>query len=182
MVEFEIEPLIGWDVYLFRCKSFFDERGAFQRLLCQRQLSACHLNFNVEQINHSFTVQKGTVRGMHFQKAPSTEAKIVQCIGGAVFDCVVDLRQQSTTYGQSYCVKLGPKQEFSGIYIPNGFAHGFQSLSSNVSLVYMHSDFFDPKLEGGVNCLDSCLGFEWPLAITSISKRDAALPNLGELV
>jgi dTDP-4-dehydrorhamnose 3,5-epimerase len=126
-------------------------------------------------MNHSFTAEKGTVRGMHFQHPPHAEIKMVRCIAGAVFDVVVDLRKDAETFLQWYGVELSAENK-QMIYIPEGFAHGFQTLTENVELIYHHTEFYTPEAEAGLLYNDVALNINWPLPITNLSERDTKHP------
>ena len=132
----------------------------------------------IAQINHTFTQRQGTVRGMHFQRAPHAEMKLVNCIRGTVFDVAVDLRASSETFLRWHAEELTPDNGRS-LLIPEGFAHGFQALSDDCELVYLHSAAYAPGAEAGVNPLDPRLGVCWPLPITEMSTRDAGHPMLN---
>jgi dTDP-4-dehydrorhamnose 3,5-epimerase len=129
------------------------------------------------QVNHSVTAARGTVRGLHFQHAPNTEAKLIRCLRGAVFDVAVDLRGNSSTYGHWYGIELSAENERQ-IFIPEGFAHGFQSLTDGAELLYQHTAPYSVTSEGGVRFDDATIAITWPLAVTAISNRDLALPLL----
>jgi dTDP-4-dehydrorhamnose 3,5-epimerase len=126
-------------------------------------------------MNHSFTAEKGTVRGMHFQHPPHAEIKMVRCIAGAVYDVAVDLRKDSETFLQWYGIELSAENK-QMIYIPEGFAHGFQTLTENVELMYHHTEFYTPEAEEGLLYNDPMLNINWPLQINNLSERDTKHP------
>jgi len=159
---------------------FNDSRGSFQRLFCNSLLESVGVYRQVMQINHSFTKQKGSVRGLHMQTAPSEEMKIVSCIKGKVFDVAVDLRPESKTYLQYYAQILDD-QDHRSLIIPEGCAHGFQTLSDDVELIYLHTANYDQKSERGVNPFDENIAVQWPETITEVSEKDRNLPNTIEL-
>jgi len=130
------------------------------------------------QINLSRTVAKGTIRGLHFQKEPHTEGKIVLCLSGEVFDVVVDLRRDSPSFLEWHADVLSASRR-EGFVIPKGFAHGFQSLTDDVELLYLHSEQFHPEAEAGIHAFDPSLGISWPVEDPLLSPRDAALPRLA---
>ena len=148
-----------------------DERGWFARTFCKQEFSKIGHHKEWVQMNHSFTADKGTVRGMHFQFAPHREIKLVRCIAGAVFDVIVDLRQDSATFLQSFGAELTAENK-KMMYVPEGFAHGFQTLCDNTELIYQHTDYYEPASEGGLNPLDPRLSIAWPLDVTVMSERD----------
>jgi dTDP-4-dehydrorhamnose 3,5-epimerase len=146
-----------------------DARGRFKRQYCEQEFAAAGLNTRWVQVNQSVTLGTGTIRGMHFQHPPHSEAKLVGCSFGRAFDVAVDLRRGSPTFLHWAAVEL---DEGHSIYIPEGCAHGFQALSSEVHLTYLHSSLFSSESEGGVRFDDPALGIGWPLAIGTVSERD----------
>ena len=152
-----------------------DSRGFFSRLFCAEELAAAGWHQPVAQINHTHTTRSGTVRGLHFQRPPHAEMKLVSCIRGEVWDVAVDLRAQSPTYLRWHAERLSTT---SALLIPEGFAHGFQALSDNVELLYCHSASYHAASEGGLNPLDPILAIPWPLPIAEISSRDQGHPML----
>ena len=164
------------DLYIIEPDSFKDERGAFSRVFCEDELKDI-FHFNIKQINHSITKEKGTVRGLHFQYEPYAEIKMVKCIKGRVLDVVVDIRKNSPTFLQYSTVEL-TEQNQKMIYIPKGFAHGFQTLEDNTELLYLHSSIYTPSDEGALNIIDPTLKIKWPLDIINLSKRDENHPFL----
>lgn len=158
-----------------------DARGRFARIFCEDEFAAQGLNTRWSQMNCSLTSDAGTVRGMHFQRAPMAEVKVVRCTRGAVWDVAVDLRAGSPTFGRWEAVGLSAKTG-AMIYIPVGVAHGFQALTDMAELTYLHSAPYSPEYEGGVAPTDPALGIDWPLAPRNLSPRDSALPALSEVV
>jgi dTDP-4-dehydrorhamnose 3,5-epimerase len=148
-----------------------DDRGGFYRVFCEDELKDIFKENSIKQINHSITNTKGTVRGMHFQYEPDTEVKIVKCIKGKVFDVVVDIRKDSKTFLKVFSIELSEENK-KMIYIPKGFAHGFQTLEDNTELLYLHSSIYTPNNEGALNIKDPLLNINWPLDIINLSKRD----------
>lgn len=157
-----------------------DERGFFARLYCAREFAEQGLDFRPVQVNDSFSALTGTVRGLHFQRHPWIEAKLVRCLKGAIFDVIVDLRARSETFGQWTALTLDA-EERTMIYIPPGFAHGFQTLAPETELLYFHSEVHAPGHEGGLAHDDPALAIAWPLDVTALSARDAAFPQLADL-
>jgi dTDP-4-dehydrorhamnose 3,5-epimerase len=166
-----------WRVELERSE---DERGWFARTYCEEEFRRHGLNLTWPQINLSSTSRRGMLRGLHFQAAPRAETKYLRCLTGAVFDVVVDLRPDSTTYGQWEAFELNPTHG-RGVYIPAGCAHGFQSLMDDSLLLYQMSDFYDPALARGVRWDDPSLNIAWPIGEPFVSERDRAWPRLSEL-
>ena len=161
--------------YVITLEPIEDERGWFARTYCKNEfLSIGHMKEWV-QMNHSFTKQKGTVRGMHYQRPPYGEIKLVRCIAGSVYDVIIDLRANSATYLQYFGIELSAVNK-KMIYIPEGFAHGFQALSNDAELIYHHSQFYLPGVEAGVRYNEAAINIKWPLELTNISERDNSHP------
>ena len=153
-----------------------DERGFFSRFFCTEELSDFGIG-RIAQINHTMTQAKGAIRGMHFQRAPHDEAKFVSCFAGAVFDVAVDLRPQSSTYLKWHGEILSAENARS-MMIPPGFAHGFQTLTENCELIYLHDKPYAPGAEGGAHALDPKIAIAWPLPVAQMSERDRNFPML----
>ena len=162
-------PLTG--LTLVQRKVTEDHRGFLSRFYCVNEFREAGINTSIAQINHTLTKNKGTVRGMHFQNPPHAETKLVSCLQGEVFDVAVDLRQDSLTFLHWHGVILSALNRQS-LLIPEGFAHGFQALSQNCELIYLHTAAYHPETEGALNVADPRLNITWPLAITEISERD----------
>jgi dTDP-4-dehydrorhamnose 3,5-epimerase len=154
-----------------------DERGFFARTWCRRELAAQGLDIEIAQESLSYNRHRGTVRGLHFQRSPHEETKIVRCVRGAVFDVIVDLRARSPTYLRWQGFELSAENR-RAIYIPKGFAHGFQSLTDDVEVMYRISAFYAPEAAAGYRYDDAALGIAWPLPVTVISTRDLQWPAL----
>jgi dTDP-4-dehydrorhamnose 3,5-epimerase len=154
-----------------------DSRGFLSRILCTEEMAMAGWHKPVAQINHTFTQKKGTVRGMHFQQFPFAEMKLVTCLRGVVWDIAVDLRAESPTFLQWYGEEISVENRRS-MLIPEGVAHGFQSLSDDCEMLYLHTAIYMPEAEGGVNPEDPSLAIAWPLTIAEISNRDAKHPML----
>ncbi|MBU3666397.1 MAG: dTDP-4-dehydrorhamnose 3,5-epimerase [Chthoniobacterales bacterium] len=155
-----------------------DDRGSFSRIFCREMFSEAGLNSDWPQINVSHTLQRGALRGLHFQEHPSDEAKLISCLTGSVFDVVVDVRRSSPLFGKWRSFELSEANGMS-LYVPAGFAHGFQCLSDNCRLLYLMSANYEPTLARGVRYDDAELGIIWPLSVSCISPKDSALPGLG---
>jgi len=141
-------------------------------MFCAEELCAAGWNWPISQINHALTKVVGTIRGMHFQYPPKAEAKLVSCLRGVVWDVAVDLRRGSPTFLRWHAEELSAANR-RALLIPPGFGHGFQSLESDCELLYLHSEPYDPTLEGALNPRDPALGITWPLAVTVMSDKDA---------
>lgn len=148
-----------------------DHRGFFERMYCHETLSQLVKGKSIRQINRTFTKKKGTVRGLHFQYPKYAETKIISCLRGEIWDIAVDLRRDSPTFLQHYSVLLTQENRKSFI-IPEGFAHGFQTLASGCEILYFHTADFNAETEGGINALDPRLAISWPKPILSRSERD----------
>jgi dTDP-4-dehydrorhamnose 3,5-epimerase len=155
-----------------------DHRGWFTRWFCQRELEQLNDGRSIQQINSSFTRRAGAVRGLHFQYPPAMEDKLVRCIAGRVFDVMVDLRKDSPTRGKWHALVLDAEEQ-KMVYIPRGFAHGFQTLVDGCQILYLHTEFHAPDREGGFRYDSPCLGIEWPIPVTELSDRDRNLPPLS---
>lgn len=163
---------------LVQRKPIADERGFFSRFFCAEEFSRFGFVKPIAQINHSLTCLKGAVRGLHFQHPPYTEDKIVSCINGAVFDVAVDLRKGSPTFLQWHGETLSADNQRSFL-IPQGFAHGFQTLTEDCELIYLHTMPFASDCEGALNANDPRLAISWPMPIAEVSKRDQAHPMIA---
>jgi len=166
-------------VYFIGLQPVGDSRGWFSRTYCKNEFAQIGHTKEWVQMNHSFTSRKGTVRGMHYQLPPFSEIKMVRCIAGAVLDVVVDLRTGSPTFLHHTSIELSAKNK-KMIYIPEGFAHGFQCLEDDCELIYHHSAFYTPGAEGGIRYDDPKIGIQWPLPVTEMSDRDKSHPLLNE--
>lgn len=153
-------------------KTLSDGRGYFERMFCVDELRGVFGGRQIVQINHTFTLKKGTVRGMHFQNAPNAEMKFVSCLRGSVFDVAVDLRKGSPTFLQ-WQAELLSADNYKTFAIPEGFAHGFQTLTDDCEMLYLHTAAYAPDAEAGLNPQDAKLAIVWPLPIVEISPRDA---------
>jgi len=159
------------NLYIIEPELLKDERGLFYRVFCRNELKEIEHVKEIVQINQSLTKKKGSIRGMHFQYPPKAEIKIVKCLYGSVFDVAIDLRKNSSTLLQWHGEVLSAENK-KMIYIPEGFAHGFQTLENNSELLYLHTEFYSPKYEGGIRYNDPRINIKWPLEISYISNRD----------
>lgn len=162
-------PII--DLVVVETNVFSDERGTFSRLFCEKEFLQIFAHRKIVQINHSCTKTVGAVRGLHFQRLPHAEMKLVRCVKGRIFDVAVDLRLNSPTYMHWYSQELSPENNLMMI-IPEGFAHGFQVLEPNSELIYLHTAFYTPGAEGGLKFDDPMLDISWPLKPVDVSIRD----------
>lgn len=175
--QLEIHPTPLDGPKLIARKPVGDERGFLERLFCQSELSKMGVDMSIRQINRTLTCKQGTVRGLHFQYPPSAEIKIITCLTGRVFDVAVDLRAMSPEFGRWFGVELSG-EEHNSYLIPRGFAHGFQTMTADCEMLYLHSHDYAPVDEGGINPQDSSLSIDWPEKITAMSDRDNKLPGL----
>jgi dTDP-4-dehydrorhamnose 3,5-epimerase len=167
------------DAFVIEPELVTDNRGIFARVFCQRELQNMLHDKNIVQINHSLTKQKGVIRGMHFQYPPKAETKMVKCLHGSVFDVIIDLCQGSSTF-LKWHEEILSAENMKMLYIPEGFAHGFQTLEENCELIYLHTEFYSPEHEGSVRYDDPKIGIKWPLEVRDISERDKKHPLLAE--
>ena len=173
---FSETPLTG--SYVVELQPFSDDRGWFARYYCANSFAEIGHTKEWVQMNHSVNYAKGTLRGMHFQMEPYREIKMVRCVAGAVFDVIIDIRKDSATFLQWFGVELSAENK-KMLYIPEGFAHGFQCLSDNCELLYHHSEFYKPAAEAGIRHDDPLIGITWPLPVSVLSGRDAGHPLLN---
>lgn len=177
-MRFDIHPTSLEGALIVERKPIADIRGLFERLFCREELMDVFGSRPIAQINRSRTMFRGCVRGMHFQRPPFSECKLVTCLRGEVFDVAVDLRKNSPTYLRWHAEILSESNHRSFL-IPEGFAHGFQTLSENCEMLYLHSAPFVPEAEGGIHPGDPALSIAWPEEITEISPRDTLHPLIG---
>ena len=170
-------PIAG--VFEATTRPFVDDRGAFARLFCAAELGDAHRDRPVVQVNQSLTARVGTIRGLHYQRAPAAEAKWIRCLKGRVWDVAVDLRAGSPTFLRWHAVELDADRR-NALFMPEGCAHGFQVLAPDSELLYLHTAFYTPALEGGVRWDDPRLAIAWPLPAGELSARDASLPLLTD--
>lgn len=170
-------PLAG--LKLIERQQLGDSRGFLSRLFCAEELATVGWLKPIAQINHTLTQRAGTVRGMHYQKLPYAEMKLVTCLRGAIWDVAVDLRAGSPTYLQWHAEELSAENH-RALLIPEGFAHGFQTNSDDCELIYLHSVVYTPEAEAGLNPKDPMLSITWPRAITELSARDVQHPMLDQ--
>ena len=166
-------------LYSIELKPSCDQRGCFERLFCAKEFKELGLQREIVQINHSLTRLKGAIRGLHFQSPPFVETKIVRCLRGAIFDVAVDLRANSGTFLQWHGEILSAENG-NMLYIPEGFAHGFQTIEPDVELLYLHTEYYHPEAEGGLHYADPRLGITWRLDCTDISTKDQRYPLINE--
>lgn len=164
---------------LVQRKTKEDHRGFLSRLYCAEEFSEAGINKSIAQINHTLTRKKGTVRGLHFQHPPHAETKLVSCLKGEIWDVAVDLRKDSPTFLQCHGEILSAANRKS-LLIPEGYAHGFQALTEDCELIYLHTIAYYPEAEGALNVADPKLNINWPLPISDLSDRDRNHPLIDQ--
>lgn len=164
--------------YVIELEKLQDERGFFARAWCQREFENHGLTARIAQANISYNAKRGTLRGMHYQAAPHEEMKLVRCTKGAIFDVIVDLRKDSPTYLQWIGVELAADSHRM-LYVPENFAHGFQTLEDDTEVTYQVSQFYTPASERGIRWNDPAIGIEWPQAPTIMSEKDRSWPGFA---
>ena len=171
---FNRTPLVG--AYLIETEPHEDERGFFARTWCREEFREHGLNTNIAQCSISYNKKRGTLRGVHYQVRPYEEAKVVACIAGAIYDLIVDLRPSSETFKKWFAVELTADKR-NMLYVPEGFAHGFQTLEDNSEVYYQISEVYQPEYSRGIRWDDPTFGFQWPVEDRIISERDLMFPN-----
>jgi dTDP-4-dehydrorhamnose 3,5-epimerase len=166
------------DAFLLVPEPARDDRGFFERTYCEREFSAHGIDCRFVQHSRSVSRHRGTVRGMHFQRHPHEEAKVVSCARGAIIDVIVDLRRGSETFGKWEAFELSEENRHQ-LFVPVGFAHGFQTLCDDTEVDYLISNFYQPDASSGVRHDDPVLAIKWPLPISVISDRDRSWPLMA---
>lgn len=169
-------PLIG--LVLVQRKTLEDQRGFLSRLYCAEEFRGAGIDKPIDQINHTLTRKKGAVRGLHFQYHPYSETKLVSCLKGEVFDVAVDLRHDSPTFLHWHGEILSAENRKS-LIIPEGYAHGFQALTEDCELIYLHTMAYHSEAEGALNVVDPRLNIAWPLPVSDLSERDSNHPFIS---
>ncbi|TWT87506.1 dTDP-4-dehydrorhamnose 3,5-epimerase [Pseudobythopirellula maris] len=174
---FEETPLSG--AYVIDLEKRGDDRGFFARVFCENEFGELDLAQNFLQVNNSLTTDRGALRGMHYQLAPHAETKVVRCIKGSLWDCIIDLRFDSPTFGEWYGIELSAENRRM-LYVPKGFAHGFITLEPSTEALYFVDEFYAPQAERGVRYNDPRFGIEWPIEPVVLSEKDASWPDFDE--
>ena len=164
------------DVFIVDVEPIEDSRGFFARAWCSREFQKKGLKNTIAQCNVSFNYKKGSVRGMHYQLPPYEEVKMVRCISGAIFDVVIDLRKDSSTYKKWFGAELSATN-YKMLYVPEGFAHGYQTLEKDSVVFYQVTEYYQPGAERGVRWDDPAFNIEWPLTLSEISDKDKSYPD-----
>lgn len=168
-------PIDG--AFLIELEPRVDERGSFARAFCKRELAEHGLSLDIVQCNLARTLKAGLVRGLHYQTDPDREAKLVRCIGGAVYVAIIDMRAASPTRRKTFAVRLDPKNRYS-LFVPGGVAHGYQALENDTEFMYMTDEYYVAGAEKGVRFNDPKLGVQWPLPPRDVTERDRSWPLL----
>nr|WP_298414802.1 dTDP-4-dehydrorhamnose 3,5-epimerase [uncultured Halomonas sp.] len=167
------------DAWLIELEPRGDERGYFARTMCREEFSQHGLAYDFKQQNASFSTQRGTLRGLHYQRKPHAEAKLVRCLRGVIVDVIVDIRQDSSTYLRHELFELSDSNRHQ-LYVPPGFAHSFLTLTDDAEVSYLVSESYHPESEDGLRYCDERLGIEWPIEVKVLSDKDASWPLLSE--
>lgn len=175
--DFNQTPLQG--LMLVQRKAMEDHRGFLSRLYCAEEFGEAGFSKSIAQINHTLTRKKGAVRGLHFQYPPHAEVKLVSCLKGKILDVAVDLRRDSSTFLNWHGEILSAENRRS-LLIPEGYAHGFQALTEDCEIIYLHSAGYHPETEGALNVADSTLDITWPFPIEDLSERDRTHPFVNQ--
>ncbi len=162
--------------FVIQVNQIKDDRGFFGRSWCKREMEEHGLNGNVVQANTSFSKAKGTIRGLHYQKHPYEETKLMRCTKGAIFDVIIDLRKDSPTFLQWLGVEL-TETNYKMLYVPENFAHGFVTLSDNAEVTYLVTQFYTPGAEAGIRFDDPLFNIEWPVPVEVVTEKDKSHPN-----
>ena len=173
-MNFTPTPLAG--AYVLVLERREDDRGFFARSFCQKEFAEHGLNPRIAQCNVSFNAKRGTLRGMHYQAAPYQEAKVVRCTQGSVWDVIIDLRRESPTFKRWHGIELSAENRLA-LYIPEGFAHGFQTLADASELLYIMSEFYNANASRGLCWDDPAFAIQWPLPNAHMSDRDRNFPR-----
>jgi len=179
MKKFDVKKTEISDLIVLKRNIFEDDRGSLDRIFCFNELSSFTKSKSPTQINYTKTKYKNTVRGLHFQYAPFSETKIISCLKGSIFDVAVDLRKNSPTYLKWHSEIITDKNHKSFL-IPEGFAHGYQTLSDNCELLYIHTSAYKPDFEDGINPFDDNIKIKWPNIASFISDRDKSHKNIKD--
>lgn len=176
-MRFTPTPLAG--AYLIDLEKREDDRGFFSRLYCEQEFLKYNLSNHFVQANNSYSVSKGTLRGLHYQLTPYEETKLVRCVKGSFYDVILDLRPDSPTFGQSFGATLS-EQNRTMMYVPQGFAHGFLTLEDHSEVLYFVSQYYSKERERGVRWDDPTFSIRWPAVPSIVSDRDQSHPNFDK--
>tara|TARA_Y100001980_G_C14544680_1_gene323893 strand:- start:375 stop:923 length:549 start_codon:yes stop_codon:yes gene_type:complete len=172
-------PLDG--AYIIELEKLEDNRGFFSRLYCSKEFNNHNLNNTFVQVNNSLSKNKGTLRGIHYQKSPMAESKLVRCISGGLYDVIVDLRANSKTYKHWFGITLSNENR-KMIFVPEGFGHAFLTLEDNTEAIYFVSQYYSPKHESGLIWNDKEIGIQWPIKPLFVSDKDKNNPSFDSSI
>jgi dTDP-4-dehydrorhamnose 3,5-epimerase len=175
----QFDPTMLRDAYLIQLEPARDNRGSFARTFCVEEFAAHGLESNYPQHSISVSARTGTLRGIHYQRDPHSEAKLVRCTRGAILDVIIDIRPDSPTYCRWHGFELSSANSHQ-LYVPKGFAHGFQTLSDDTEVNYLISAPYKPELAHGIRYNDPAFGITWPLSVTEISEKDLRWPDFSK--
>jgi len=179
MSRFDVTPTALAKLVVLTRKQLGDQRGYLERMFCDTDLADFLGGKRVRQINRTMTAKKGTIRGLHYQRPPHAEVKFISCLRGEVWDVAVDLRHDSPTFMKFHSEILSADNRKT-LMIPEGFAHGFQTLTDDCELLYLHTASFEASSEGGVSPFENRISISWPLSVSEISERDKAHAALAQ--
>lgn len=163
--------------YVIEPSFITDNRGGFGRTFCKREFEQIGHTKEFVQFNHVYNVATGIIRGMHYQLPPFGEVKLIRCVKGAVWDVIVDLRKDSPTFLKHFAIELSEKNRLS-VYAPEGFAHGYQTLTDDAEMTYAHTEYYQPSADAAINYADPALGILWKLPVSQVSEKDKNIPLL----
>ncbi len=166
--------------FIIEIKQLQDDRGFFGRSWCKKEMEEHGLNGNVVQANTSFTKLKGTIRGLHYQKYPYSETKLMRCTKGAIYDVIIDLRKESPTFMQWLGVELR-EDNYKMLYVPENFAHGFVTLTDNSEVTYLVTQFYTPGAEAGIRYDDPQFNINWPVPVEIVTDKDRSHPDFNQI-
>lgn len=165
-------------IFIVKTDPYVDDRGSYQRVYCENDLSTILNGKHMVNINYQSTLRKGTIRGLHFQEGRFSEAKLIRCLNGRIFDVVVDVRSNSNTFLKQFSIELSSDSNI-GLFVSEGFAHGFQTLTDDCKTIYSTTQFYNPQMERGINPLDPLLKIPWPIKEAIISTKDRSQPFIN---
>ena len=164
-------------VYYIKSNSFVDDRGAYMRLFCDKELSPILNGKHFVNANYQKTNKAGTIRGLHYQTGEYCESKLIKCLKGEIFDVIIDIRKNSPTFMKIFSTKLDDTSDYL-LFVPEGFAHGFQTLDDATETIYFTTEYYHPECEGGFNPLDPSLNIAWPIKNYTLSDKDRNRPYI----
>lgn len=167
------------DAYIIELEKFKDQRGFFARTYCREEFNEHNIQFPIVQANISYSKKKGTLRGMHYQRKPHRESKLISCRQGAIYDVIIDIRPESPSYEQWTGIELNERNHRT-LYVPEGFAHGFITLEDETKVAYPVSEFYKPDVEMGIRWDDPAFKIDWPAEVEVVSDKDKNWPDFNQ--